>query len=196
MANTEENYSPYLAYESLAVHILALFCGFTFTAITILLFRFPDISQLHLQITLFFLTFLFDLLESTTSRFDIRNHVCTVHPVGLRLCLETFFWTQQETRLSEAVARAKDDWDQVRFALFPIFSSRGRALRRLPWGHNASHMGIFGILHRSLHLCRRIWCTAFVLLSRASFTALHDIEPASTTVNTAFTNEAFFNLQT
>ena len=41
--------------------MLSLFAGFTFSAITVLLFYLPDTNSLILQITLFFLVILFDL---------------------------------------------------------------------------------------------------------------------------------------
>jgi hypothetical protein len=47
----------------MALHIIALFCGFTFTAITILLTRSPDPSLLMSQVTLFFLAFMFYLFQ-------------------------------------------------------------------------------------------------------------------------------------
>ena len=65
MSANEKDYSSYLAYESVAIHVLALFCGFTFTAITILVTRLPDPTQIMSQVTLFFLAFLLDLMQFT-----------------------------------------------------------------------------------------------------------------------------------
>jgi len=59
----EKDYSSYLAYESVAMPVLALFCGFTFTAITILVAQLPDPTQIMSQVTLFFLTFLLDSMQ-------------------------------------------------------------------------------------------------------------------------------------
>lgn len=62
MSADERDYSSYLAYESMAVQVLALLCGFTFTSITILLTLLPDPNQVLSQVTLFFLAFMFDLM--------------------------------------------------------------------------------------------------------------------------------------
>ena len=63
MSANEKDYSSYLSYESVAAHVLALFCGFTFTAITILVTRLPDPTQIMSQVTLFFLAFLLDSMQ-------------------------------------------------------------------------------------------------------------------------------------
>jgi hypothetical protein len=62
VSTNKKGYPSYLAYESIAVGAFSLFCGFIFTAITILLTRFPDPSLMAAQVTLFFLTFLFEML--------------------------------------------------------------------------------------------------------------------------------------
>ncbi len=62
MSANEKDYSSYLAYESMAVQVLALLCGFTFTSITVLLTLLPDPKQVLSQVTLFFLAFMFDLM--------------------------------------------------------------------------------------------------------------------------------------
>jgi len=59
----EEDYSSYLAYESMTVQVLALLCGFTFTAITILVTQLPNLNQIISQVTLFFLAFMFYVFE-------------------------------------------------------------------------------------------------------------------------------------
>jgi len=63
VSTKEEDYSSYLAYESFFGEILALFCGFTFTAITILITLLPDPSQIMAQGSLFFLAFMFYLFK-------------------------------------------------------------------------------------------------------------------------------------
>jgi len=63
VSTKEEDYSSWLAAESLVVHVEALLCGFTFTAITLLVTRLPDPSQILPQVTLFFLAFIFYLFE-------------------------------------------------------------------------------------------------------------------------------------
>jgi len=59
----EEDLSSYLAYESFAGEVLAIFMGFTFTAITLLLTLLPDPSQILAQVTLFFLALVFYLFQ-------------------------------------------------------------------------------------------------------------------------------------
>jgi len=63
MPSTEDDYSTYLAYNTWVYQIVALFSGFTFTAITILLTLLPDPSQIHSQVILFFLASIFDLFQ-------------------------------------------------------------------------------------------------------------------------------------
>ena len=63
MSTREKDYSSYLAYESFCGEILALFCGFTFTAITILTTLLPNPSQIVAQASLFFLAFMFYLFK-------------------------------------------------------------------------------------------------------------------------------------
>jgi len=63
VSTKEEDYSSWLAVESLAVQVEALLCGFTFTAITLLVTLLPDPSGFLSQVTLCFLAFIFYLLE-------------------------------------------------------------------------------------------------------------------------------------
>jgi len=56
-----EDYSAYLAWQSNYSTTWALFSGFTFTAITMILFQYPDPSQIQAQISLFVLTVLLDI---------------------------------------------------------------------------------------------------------------------------------------
>jgi len=63
VSTKEEDYSSWLAVESLAVQVEALLCGFTFTAITLLVTLLPDPSSFLSQVTLCFLAFIFYLLE-------------------------------------------------------------------------------------------------------------------------------------
>jgi len=63
VSTKEEDYSSWLSFESLCVHVEALLCGFTFTAITILVTRLPDPSSFLSQVTLFFLAFIFYVFE-------------------------------------------------------------------------------------------------------------------------------------
>jgi hypothetical protein len=63
MSTKDEDYSSYLAYESVALQVLALLCGFTFTAITLLITLLPNPSSFQSQFTLFFLAFMFYLFQ-------------------------------------------------------------------------------------------------------------------------------------
>lgn len=62
MTEKEEEYAEYVKCVSGSrVTMLSLFSGFTFSAITVLLFYRPDPSSFISQITIFFLVVLFDL---------------------------------------------------------------------------------------------------------------------------------------
>ena len=61
MSTEDEDYSSYLAYESVALQVLALLCGFTFTAITLLITLLPNPGSFQSQFTLFFLASMFYL---------------------------------------------------------------------------------------------------------------------------------------
>jgi len=63
VSTKEEDYSSWLAFESLVVQVEALLCGFTFTAITLLVTLLPDPSGFLSQVTLCFLAFIFYLFE-------------------------------------------------------------------------------------------------------------------------------------
>jgi len=63
VSTKEEDYSAWFSYESLCVHVETLLCGFTFTAITILLTLLPNPSSFLSQVTLCFLAFMFYLFE-------------------------------------------------------------------------------------------------------------------------------------
>ena len=61
---TDKDYSNYIEHKSNIVNVSALFAGFTFTIITLLLTQLPpDFLQnnFFVQITLFFLTILFEI---------------------------------------------------------------------------------------------------------------------------------------
>ncbi|HKZ94192.1 MAG TPA: hypothetical protein VJ249_06410 [Candidatus Bathyarchaeia archaeon] len=59
MSAEETKLSAYVAFHSVISRNLSLFAGFTFTAITILITRFPDPSTWQSQTMLFFLAALF-----------------------------------------------------------------------------------------------------------------------------------------
>lgn len=61
MSKKEGDYSDYLQHNSGLMQMYAVFSGFVFTVITLLLTLLPDPSQIMAQITLFFLAFLWSL---------------------------------------------------------------------------------------------------------------------------------------
>jgi hypothetical protein len=77
LSETEKDYSDYRQLIGNLGNIMALFSGFTFTAITILLSQFSILGSLITQLVLFFLTFLFFLFIAL---------VGSVHGNIYRLC--------------------------------------------------------------------------------------------------------------
>jgi hypothetical protein len=63
MSINDEDYSSFLTYETWVSQIIALFCGFTFTAITLFLVELPAPIEIPSQIILFFLTTLFNIFQ-------------------------------------------------------------------------------------------------------------------------------------
>lgn len=61
VSENEEKYSAYMELHSNISQVMALFSGFTFSAITILLNQFPDPTQVTAQMTLFILAVMLDL---------------------------------------------------------------------------------------------------------------------------------------
>ena len=62
MSNVEDNYSDYIVHMSHLTDVIAVLAGFCFTTLTLLVTLLPDPSQIVAQFTLFFMTFLCDLL--------------------------------------------------------------------------------------------------------------------------------------
>lgn len=79
MSTDDEDYSDYRAHNASIISALSLFCGFQFTAITLLINALPNREQPLAQVTLFFLTVLFNLSISTlvdtlvTGIYYVRN---------------------------------------------------------------------------------------------------------------------------
>ena len=82
MSTKEEDYSSWLAYESVAVYAATLLCGFTFTSITILITQLPNPSSFLSQVTLGFLAFMFHMFEFLLfhALFYLRHAVKAVPP--------------------------------------------------------------------------------------------------------------------
>lgn len=60
MSEVEEDYSDYIKHMSNIVSLGTVLAGFTMTTLTLLITLLPDPSQITVQVTLFFLAFLFD----------------------------------------------------------------------------------------------------------------------------------------
>jgi len=60
LSTNEKDYSDTIQQLSNITAVLSLFCGFTFTGITILLTLLPNPAELSSQVTLFFLSVLFN----------------------------------------------------------------------------------------------------------------------------------------
>jgi hypothetical protein len=62
VSNGAESHSLWSGYMSTSVQVWSLFCVFVFTAITMLLTLIPDPSRIPIQVSLFLLGTIFDLL--------------------------------------------------------------------------------------------------------------------------------------
>jgi hypothetical protein len=61
MSEKDEIYSPYMTLYSNNITIFALFSGFIFAAIVMVLAQYPNVAQIHVQAALFMLNFVLDL---------------------------------------------------------------------------------------------------------------------------------------
>jgi len=61
MSQNKKDYSDYIKHRSNVFHVLILFCGFTFTTITLLITLLPQLSGFLVQFTLFYLAVLLGL---------------------------------------------------------------------------------------------------------------------------------------
>lgn len=61
MSESEEKYSAYMAFYNIVTTVDALFAGFIFTAITLLLTQLPDPTQISMQVTFLFLTMILNV---------------------------------------------------------------------------------------------------------------------------------------
>ena len=60
MSDVEEDYSDYIKHMSNIFNLGTVMLGFTLTTLTLLITLLPDLRQISVQVTLFFLAFLFD----------------------------------------------------------------------------------------------------------------------------------------
>ena len=91
MTSKEERYSAYGRLQQTLIHADSILAGFTFTAITLLLTRFPDPANIAVQIALFMLTILLDmfLLELAFSTSILMICVKTAPKLPAELSHET-----------------------------------------------------------------------------------------------------------
>ena len=61
MSDNEEKYSPYIALQKANLTVFALFSGFIFATIVMVLAQYPNVAQLQAQAALFVLNFMLDL---------------------------------------------------------------------------------------------------------------------------------------
>jgi hypothetical protein len=61
MMENQKDYSDYIRHRSNVFHVLILFCGFTFTTITLLITLLPHLGGFLVQCTLFYLAVLLGL---------------------------------------------------------------------------------------------------------------------------------------
>lgn len=83
----EESYAEYFGHNRTISSVLSLFCGFIFTAITLLLTSYPNIHDGFAQATLFFLTFtfyvaLYTLIDNLEMGF---HYIKKIPPLTLRV---------------------------------------------------------------------------------------------------------------
>ena len=62
MSDDHMDYSAYIAYHTMGSNIFSLFMGFTFTSIVVFLTWIPNPSELKIQVILFALSLLFNVL--------------------------------------------------------------------------------------------------------------------------------------
>ena len=87
MSERDEHYEQYFSHNRAIASTLSLFCGFIFTAITLLLTSYPNIQDSLAQITLFFLTFVFYVsLYTLMDNLEMGFHyIEKVPPLTLRV---------------------------------------------------------------------------------------------------------------
>lgn len=83
----EENYADYFGHNRSISSVLSLFCGFLFTAITLLLTSYPNTQEVPAQATLFFLTFVFYVaLYTLMDNLEMGFHyIKKIPPLTLRV---------------------------------------------------------------------------------------------------------------
>lgn len=79
MSTNEKDYSAYIAYQSSGMQVYSLFVAFTFTVITLLLTLLPDPHQMLPQVTLFFISILFDIFLFLTFSGFLNLSKCADH---------------------------------------------------------------------------------------------------------------------
>jgi len=129
----DESYPAYMRWQSNYSSTWALFSGFTFTAINIILTQFPNLSDIRAQTTLFILTVLLDtfLFQLYSRRYIIENCVRIAPPLPKTFTAAT---SKAQTFLAEHLC-----WILLGVAVLLIF---------LLWNlvYLAAASGVVGIL--------------------------------------------------
>ncbi|MCJ7470894.1 hypothetical protein MUO74_10480 [Candidatus Bathyarchaeota archaeon] len=85
MVESEKNYSDYIKHISNVISALALFSGFMFTAITVLVTRLPDLDSVPSQLMLFVAAFFLDIFMFLFGNFIfIPAQYCKMPPLTRR----------------------------------------------------------------------------------------------------------------
>jgi hypothetical protein len=153
MSESEDKYSAYRSFYSIVTTTEALFAGFTFAAITVLLTQLPDPTHISVQGTLLFLTVLLNLFTyglnwtqaavSNCIRFapelpkawwrwnKARTIVLNTSEIGLRFSVVLMFliWSMTYLAIASAVTL-------VLFTIFEYISIHKpyrEMLKKKPW---------------------------------------------------------------
>jgi len=153
MSESEDKYSAYRSFYSIATTAEALFAGFTFAAITVLLTQLPDPTHVSVQGTLLFLTVLLNLFMygltwtqaavSNCIRFapelpeawwrwnNARTIVSNTSEIGLRFSVVLMFLIWSMTYL--AIASAVTLVLFIIFEYISIHKPYREMLKKKPW---------------------------------------------------------------
>jgi len=153
MSESEDKYSAYRSFYSIVTTAEALFAGFTFAAITVLLTQLPDPTRISVQATLLFLTVLLNLFTyglnwtqaavSNCIRFapelpeawwrwnKARTIVANTSEIGLRFSVVLMFLIWSMTYL--AIASAVTLVLFIIFEYISIHKPYREMLKKKPW---------------------------------------------------------------
>ena len=123
MSEVEEDYSDYIKHMSNIISLGTVLAGFTLTTLTLLITLLPDPSQISVQVTLFFLAFLFNTfiflsgwtsvnilyfcrrVPRLTRQMNILNRIASVcfNMLGVAIAMIFFFFNLNYLALASAV---------------------------------------------------------------------------------------------